>query len=262
MVSLQGVISFFLITEVVFTLLLSLPLPTFLKGRIIRYISSSKFFESLKRIFVIFFVLVLVQFLESLREARSIQLQKDEIHNAGSTLGIDQLNARMFRAQRNAYMDGGVLLVALLLNVIFRDTRQRLRLQLDFETYKKQAETTMKAYIEVQGKYDSAVEALNLLRAEVADGEPPASERPTADSTGVSDRDSIEVLRRRTKQYKEQIDKAEAEKAAAVKSADELKLFLEAARKQCEGLVHEKDKLQHIIDDYNLLLGDTAKKEK
>eukprot|EP00128_Syssomonas_multiformis_P004943 Colp12_sorted_trinity150504_noHs@14623 len=106
-------------TEITIFLLLSLPMPARWQHRITTLIAESELVKKLRPYLGIFAFLVIILFLDSIREINRFSEQHEEdIHEHGHHSGHSHFETKMrlLGAQRNAYISGFTVFLFLVLN--------------------------------------------------------------------------------------------------------------------------------------------------
>lgn len=204
------IIAGFLYAEIGFMMALLIP---FISTRMWHRLFKSRFLRGLEsQLIYYFYVLVAILilfFLDAIREMTkySSEEKKDEpLQHLDSQM---QIHMRLFRAQRNFYISGFALFLCLVIKRMVSLISANATLQAETEAAMKQAQSATRA-----------AETLLKSDGEAGDSAPQVKELQAA------------------------LDKAQAEKAKAVKDVESMKTQSENLAAEYDRLMAEKDKLE------------------
>mmetsp|Transcript_26886 Transcript_26886/g.43899 ORF Transcript_26886/g.43899 Transcript_26886/m.43899 type:complete len:261 (+) Transcript_26886:141-923(+) len=257
--ALQAAIFGLLVTEIVLCFLISIPLPTNVKARIVRYISSSLVFERIRNFFQLTFVFIIVLCFDATRESIEVNRKKHDLQGALGMGTTAELNARMFRAQRNAYIDGFAILMMLVLNRFFQFIKENVRLSQDLSMVKKQAEGTKTAYMSLLEEHSALEAKHNKLLDELGVGEEGAGATEETPEAKTSEGD-IELKAVKDEKLRQRRRTAADKLLGADIENEKLKKEMKAHEERIKKLEKENERLNDRLEDYNTLFDDTGKK--
>ncbi|KAL1521329.1 hypothetical protein AB1Y20_020996 [Prymnesium parvum] len=245
MSSLNGATFVLLCVELSALLVMIAPLPGFLRASLVRFIGTSSLLSALQRPVMYLSFFVLIMFASTVREVYKYTEQYGQVKVQGVELANKlQVEVMMFRAQRNFYLSGACCLLLLVIYRIYGQLKEINQLQATGTALKKQADGAMTAYKALQAEKEELQKKLKAAAA----GDAAASDATPPD-------DEIKRLR-------ERVDKLAAERTAAEKSSEALKRQSEAQATEYARLMEENKSLQNKLADFELVMGDSAKKQK
>eukprot|EP00741_Cyanophora_paradoxa_P006888 tig00001049_g6663.t1 len=178
--------------------------------------------------FIVSFLLFGLLFVDAIREMVHVSQRKEaHVDNGHGHAHTSDLNARLFRAQRNAYLLGFTLLGQLLLLRLTQILRELCLAEDNSAVLKSQAEGTRKAYESILDEKNALEQKFKTLFTE--DG-------------SVDDQKLNKIL------------------AAEVKNTA-LEKKLEAAEQQLAQTKQDNERLKNKLDDFETLMG-TGKSTK
>lgn len=250
MASLNSVIYGVLCVEVGALLIMIAPMPTVIRGAVVRWIGTSSIIAAIQRPVMYFAVVVLAMWAATIRDLYRYSEQYNEVKVANVELANKlQVEVGYFRSQRNFYLSGFSLLLLLVIYRIYGQLKELNRLEATSTALKKQADGAMGAYKALQAEKDELQQ--KLQKAADADPDATSSGAPSGASSGGE----VERLRA-------QNDKLAAERTKAEKEAEALKRQSEGLAKEYDRLTAENKGLQNKLADFELVMGDAAKKSK
>ena len=257
MTSLNSVIYSVLCVEVGALLVMIAPMPAVIRGGIVRWIGTSSIIAALQRPIMYFSVVVLAMWAATIRDLLRYQEQYNEVKVVNVELANKlQVEVGYFRSQRNFYLSGFCLLLLLVIYRIYGQLKELNRLEATSTALKKQADGAMQAYKAMEAEKDELQKKVTAAQKKAADADPDATSSGTT-SGGASDDATLELERLRA-----QNDKLAAERTKAEKEAEALKRQSEGLAKEYDRLTTENKGLQNKLADFELVMGDAAKKSK
>lgn len=209
------IIAGFLYAEIGFMLALLLP---FVSTRMWHKLFKSRFLRGLEsQLIYYFYVLVAILilfFLDAIREMTKYSSEEKKDEHPQHLDAQMQIHMRLFRAQRNFYIAGFALFLCLVIKRMVSLISANATLQAETEAAMKQAQSASRA-------------AEALLK-----------------NDGGAGGDSSPQL----KELKAALDKAEAERAKAMKDVESMKSQSENLAAEYDRLMAEKDKLEKKIN--------------
>ena len=149
----------------------------------------------------------------------------------------------MFRAQRNFYLTGFCMVQLLVISRIYQLLKQVNKLEATQLALKKQAEGAAAAYKQVSQEKEAAAK------------KSPAPAKAAEEDAAAGAAKADEALRAKLKE-------AEAARDSALKGAEALKKQSEGLSAEYARLQKEKESLENKLADFEMLMGDEAKKAK
>lgn len=218
--------------------------------------------------------MVALTWLFTTREMLRLQTEYAE-HKTGGDIGQKlQHEARMFRSQRNFYLCGSCALLLLVIRRIYQLVREVQSLSASRAALEKQAMGAVAAYNAMaadktpadktpSSKPETTVPPEAKAASSTSAAEPLASEEPAASSTAAANTKSEaddQPLQEENATLQRLVASLEAQRDAATKNADALKRQAEGLSTEYARLTREKEKLENRLSDFELLMGDAAKK--
>jgi hypothetical protein len=247
-----------LVAELVLLAFLVGPLPSSVRAPIVRWMSGSSLIVSLVRPLSYFFGMVALTWLFTTREMLQLQAEHEAMRATWDLGQKLQHESRMFRSQRNFYLVGACALLLLVLRRIYTLTKDVHALTATKEALKKQAEGAAAAYKALQA--DTKKPPADAPAPAAAKGEAVAP--ATSDKKDAASDESRDTLREEVASLQSALSEAEAQRDTANKSAEALKRQAEGLSTEYARLTREKEKLENRLSDFELLMGDEAKKKR
>lgn len=158
-------IATFLYTEIFLVVLLMLPfISAYRWQKIFRSRLLGSFTRFANAYFYIFILVLVVLFCDSIRDVRRFSdAHGDEIDMRNNPTAETVLNMKMFRAQRNFFIAGGALFLALVLRRIVTLLSNQATLEASNEATKKQAESATAAAQQLIDAQDDKANEKNAI---------------------------------------------------------------------------------------------------
>jgi len=273
-----------LVSEIIFLLLLVTPWPAGFLGPILRAISSSKTLETAAKPLVWFFALVVANWLHSTREM--LRLNGEYTDKKAGDIGQKLMHeVMMFRSQRDFYLAGFTALLLLVLRRIYLLVKEVHTLKASSTALKRQAEQAAAAYTSqldeieklkkgaaasgssppatAKGVLSGRLDADEIeARAKAAAAEALTSPKAAAAAAGEGDGESVGELKEENARLRSTIGSLRGEAQQAAASAEALQRQAENLSKEYGKVVAQKESLENRLADFELVMGDSVKKEK
>ena len=217
--SLNYVVFTLLCVELVIVLLMIAPLPSFVRGAIVRWISTSKMLATLAKPVGYSAIVVIAMWASTTSEMIKYRAQYTTIKLESTDLAQTlQVKGDLFRSERNFYLSGASCLLLLVIYRIYVQLKELNRLEATSEALKKQAEGAAAGYKALSQEKDELKAQLKTLRKDAAEGGKPAGDEAAAEGSEAAtggEEEEAELTR-----LKEQNKKLAAERAAAEKDVE------------------------------------------
>ncbi|KAL3896503.1 MAG: hypothetical protein SGCHY_004037, partial [Lobulomycetales sp.] len=139
-------------------------MPYKVRKGLLKILSKNAAISQVKSALQICFVFVLLLFFDSMNKMRHAKADHD--HEGAKDVRTDTFqHAKMFYAQRNLYLTGSVLFLALILNRFHSMITELVKGTENIEVLKKQAATTSKEYMRLLDKDKEWTELEDKLKA-------------------------------------------------------------------------------------------------
>ncbi|GIY09463.1 b-cell receptor-associated protein 29 [Caerostris extrusa] len=215
----------FLYAEIGVVLLLMLP---FISATMWQKLFKSRFIRSLAAYsnfyFSAFFVILLLLFLDSIRQMQKYSIARDQEQDHGHLDAELQQSMKMFRAQRNCYIAGFALFLAPVI--------RRLASLLS-----KQAELIAREVASLKQAQNASETAKNLMK-----------ERDQKDQQESKDNKQNEEFESKIQALKTQLQEKETALSKAKKDLECLRTQAEGTNKEYDRLMEEHRKLQQKVE--------------
>jgi B-cell receptor-associated protein 31 len=242
------VIFILLCVEGAITTLLVAPLPPSVRGYLVRWLSDSSALASLARPLAYFVAVLVLAWVFVSVELMQLQTEYDTEVKLAMDLGRKlQHESRMFRAQRNFYLTGFCALLLVVIARLYQLLKEANQLAAKEVALKKQAEGAAKAY-------SAMLEENKALEKKLKAG--------GGGGGGSGSDGDAESLAAEKEALAAKLARAEEERAKAVKDAEAMKKQAAGLSSEYARLMKDKEHLQNQLEDFELLAGDAAKKNR
>ena len=226
------------------TALLIAPLPKVW----VRWLSDSHLIPALARPLTYFVAVLVLAWVFVSVELMQLQTEYDTEVKLAMDLGRKlQHESRMFRAQRNFYLTGFCALLLVVIARLYQLLKEANQLAAKEVALKKQAEGAAKAY-------SAMLEENKALEKKLKAG--------GGGGGGSGSDGDAESLAAEKDALAAKLARAEEERAKAVKDAEAMKKQAAGLSSEYARLMKDKEHLQNQLEDFELLAGDAAKKNR
>jgi len=255
MATLNSVVFYLLCCELFAVLLMITPMPSAVRGPVIRWISTSTLIGSLAKPVGYSAIVVLAMFGAAISEMMKYRAQHDALKLEGVDLAQKlQVDNQLFRSERNFYLSGACCVLLLVIYRIYQQLKELNKFEGTSYALKKQAEGAKAAYESLTAENTELKAKLKAQKKEATQETSEDSSAATA-SAAVDDDSELARLREKNK-------KLATERDAAEKSVEALKKQAEGLSTEYARLTREKESLENKLADFEMLMGDANKKEK
>ncbi|GFQ67898.1 b-cell receptor-associated protein 31 [Trichonephila clavata] len=226
----------FLYGEIAVVILLMLP---FISATMWQKLFKSRFLRSLAAYsnfyFSAFFVILLLLFLDSIRQMQKYSVARDQEQDHGHLDAELQQSMKMFRAQRNCYIAGFALFLAPVIRRLV-------------SLLSKQAELTAREVASLKQAQSATETAKNLMK-----------ERDQKDQLESKENKQNEEFEKKIKNLEEQLNEKETRLIKTQKDLETLRSQAEGTNREYDRLLKEHEKLQKELEKGS---GDSEKKNE
>jgi len=247
---------YLLCVELLAALMMIAPFPSFIRGPVIRWISTSKLLGWLAQPVGWCAVIVLAMWMGTIGGMMKHRAKYNSLNLA--TVDFAQklsVEVDLFRAQRNFYLSGACCLLLLIIYRIYVQLKELHKFEGSSYALKKQAEGAKAAYESMSAENAELKAKLKAQKKEATQESSEDASAATTSAAGEADDSELEELR-------EQNKKLAAGRAAAEKDVEALKKQAENLSTEYARLTREKESLENKLADFEMLMGDANKKEK
>ncbi|GFX59689.1 b-cell receptor-associated protein 31 [Trichonephila clavipes] len=226
----------FLYGEIAVVILLMLP---FISATMWQKLFKSRFLRSLAAYsnfyFSAFFVILLLLFLDSIRQMQKYSTARDQEQDHGHLDAELQQSMKMFRAQRNCYIAGFALFLAPVIRRLV-------------SLLSKQAELTAREVASLKQAQNATETAKNLMK-----------ERDQKDQLESKENKQNEEFENKIKDLEKQLNEKETRLVKTQKDLETLRSQAEGTNREYDRLLKEHEKLQKELEKGS---GDSEKKNE